>query len=265
MFDPGISLDCYYVRVDAEIYDHVELRFADGTSVSFAGEFSGVTEFGFSGDGRLPPGSDGTVDVFHGPIQEVTVRAWDLSETVRREGPCVFDDLVFDCDSARHRRPGDVRVRFVDGSVKQWDPPADGQVWFGSPGRVIESITEERVDVEVRNPDTECEPGEYATVFDCTEVTITAAEFAAKFAAEPTFDRVELRFVDGSTQAFGDRAGGPNFTAPETFAGSGDHAGKIIESVVVTSGGGDRSFLLVNPTVADCDPASSERGATDGA
>jgi len=104
--------------------------------------------------------------------------------------------------------------------------------------------------------------GGYATVFDCTEVTVGPEEFAA----EPTFDRAMLTFIDGATQSFGGSGGESGFTAPETFAGTEDHAGTVIESIGIEKRDGDIAFRLLNPTVDDCEPAppaEAEKGATD--
>lgn len=268
-FEPEVDVDCYVASVDAERYDSVELTFADGPTATFADGYSGRNRFGFSGDGTVEIEAPTAIEEFRGPIQQVTVTAGETTATVDRgTDACPFEDLAFECDRVRHGQAGDVRMSFVDGSFKQWDPPADSQEWFGSPGRVIETITEESVDIEVTNPNSDCEPGAYGTVFDCTEVTITDAEFDA----EPTFDWIELQFTDGSTQAFGDRTDGPNFRAPETFAGTDDHAGKLIDSVLLTKRGGDISFRLVNPTVDDCaapsasahGPKSEQVGSDDG-
>lgn len=254
-FDPEIRLSCHTVRIDAESYDSVELTFADGTTVGFDDGYSGSNEFGFRGDGRIQDDSDLGVDEFYGPIEQVTITSGETTETdMRGDDTCIFEDLVFECDSARHRQADDTRMAFVDGSFKMWDAPADPeQERFGSPGRIIESITEESGDITAENPNQDCEPGEYATVFDCTEVTITDAEFEV----EPTFDLVRLNFDDETTQEFGDLVDGPHFTAPETFAGNGDHEGKIIESVEIEKLGGDIFFRLVNPDV-DCEAVSSE-------
>lgn len=258
-FDPDIDVDCYSVRIDAETYDSVTLSFVDET-VRFGEGYSGQREFGFSGDGVIEAGSETAVEEFYGPIEQVTVTAGGASQTVdREEGPCVFENLRFECDSAIHEQADDVRIEFADGSSKMWDPPADlDQSRFGSPGRVIETITEAGADITVDHPGQDCAPGEYATVFDCTEVTITAAEFGA----DPTFDWLSLRFTDGSSQAFGSRSDGPNFTAPETVAGTDDHEGKLIESVVITKRDGDVSFKLLNPTVDACQ--SAETAASNG-
>jgi len=263
-FDPALDLDCYVLSVDAEAYDSVELRFTDGTTVTFDEGYTGATTFGFSGDGRLDVDDETAVGEFHGPIAWATVIAGEATETVTNSGRCPFADLSFDCDSARFSRGNDVRLRFVDGSFKRWDPPADAdQTRFGSPGRVIESVGEESADIEVPNPNRDCEPDGYATVFDCTEVTVGPEEFAA----EPTFDRAILTFVDGSTQSVEGPDNGSAFTAPETFAGTGDHAGKVIESLGIEKRDGDIAFRLVNPTVDDCDPAPPadvDEAATDG-
>ncbi|MFD1641073.1 hypothetical protein [Halohasta litorea] len=262
-FDPQLDLDCYALSVDAETYDSVELRFTDGTTVTFDDGYNGATTFGFSGDGRLDPDAETAIEEFRGPIAWATVIAGEATETVTNSGRCPFADLTFDCDSARFSRGNDVRLRFTDGSVKQWDPPADpDQTQFGSPGRVIESVGEESVDIEIVNPDPDCEPGGYATVFDCTEVTVGPEEFAA----EPTFDRAMLTFTDGSTQSFDGPDHRSAFTAPETFAGTGDHVGALIESIGIEKGDGDIAFRLVNPTVDDCEPAppaEADGDATD--
>ncbi len=263
-FDPRLDLDCYALSVDAEAYDSVELRFTDGTTVTFDDGYSGATTFGFSGDGRFDSDAETAIAEFHGPIAWATVIAGEATETVTNSGRCPFADLTFDCDSARFSRGNDVRMRFVDGSIKQWDPPVDAdQTRFGSPGRVVESVGEESADIEVANPNLDCEPGGYATVFDCTEVTVGPEEFAA----EPTFDRVMLTFVDGSTQSFDGPDSGSAFTAPETFAGTEDNAGNVIESVGIEKRDGDIAFRLVNPTVEDCEPAPPadvDEAATDG-
>jgi len=262
-FDPRLDLDCYALSVDAEAYDSVELRFTDGTTVTFDEGYSGATTFGFSGDGRFDSDAETTIAEFHGPIAWATVIAGEATETITNSGRCPFADLTFDCDSARFSRGNDVRLRFADGSVKQWDPPDPDQTRFGSPGRVIESVAEESADIEITNPDPDCQPGGYATVFDCTEVTVGLEEFAA----EPTFDRAMLTFVDGSTQSFDGSDRGSAFTAPETFAGTENNAGTVIESVGIEKRDGDIAFRLVNPTVEDCEPASpadGDEGATDG-
>jgi len=260
---PQLDLDCYVLTVDGDSYSSVELRFADATAVTFEGDYDGVTRFGYSGDGRLDPDAETAVPEFHGPIAWATVVVGDATETVTNSGRCPFGDLLFDCEAAEFSRANDVRVRFVDGSVKQWDPPADpAQRRFGSPGRVVESVSEESADIEVPNPNLDCEPGEYATVFDCTEVTVDPAEFAG----EPTFDRAVLTFVDGSTESFGEGGEESEFTAPETFAGTDDNAGKVIESLGIEKRDGDIAFRLVNPTVDDCEPAAVDdgEGTTDG-
>ena len=252
--EPRLDLDCYVLTVDGESYSSVELRFADGTAVTFDDGYSGVTTFGYSGDGRLDAEAETAVEEFHGPIAWATVVVGDATETVTNTGRCPFDDLLFDCDTAQFSRGDDVRMRFVDGSIKRWDPPADpGQTRFGSPGRVVESVREESADIEVANPNLDCEPGEPATVFDCTEVTVGPAEFAT----EPTFDRVQLTFIDGSTQSVGE-GNDAGFTAPETFAGTDDHDGKVIESVGIEKRDGDIAFRLLNPTVDDCEIAPPE-------
>ena len=261
---PRLDLDCYVLSVDGDSYAGVELRFVDGTTVTFEDDYDGVTLFGYSGDGRLDPGDETAVAEFHGPIAWATVVVGNATETVTNSGRCPFGDLVFDCDSAAFSRGNDVRMRFVDGSVKRWDPPADpDQTQFGSPGRVVESAREESADIEVANPNLDCEPGDYATVFDCTEVTVGPEEFAA----EPTFDRAILTFVDGSTESFGPQGDESGFTAPETFAGTGDNAGTVIESLGIEKRDGDIAFRLVNPTVDDCEPAAaddSEAASADG-
>ena len=260
---PRLDLDCYVLSVDGDSYSSVELRFVDGTTVTFEDDYDGVTRFGYGGDGRLEPDDETAVAEFHGPIAWATVVVGDTTETVTNSGRCPFGDLLFDCEAAEFSRGNDVRMQFVDGSVKRWDPPADdGQTRFGSPGRVVESVTEESADIEVPNPNLDCEPGEYATVFDCTEVTVDPAEFAA----DPTFDRAVLTFVDGSTESFGEQ-GESGFTAPETFAGTEDNAGKLIESLGIEKRDGDIAFRLVNPTVDDCEPAPAGDGeavSTDG-
>lgn len=243
MFDPTLDLDCYYFSVTAPDYHCVELDFADGTTAVFEDQYSGHTTFGFSGDGRLSADSETTVDTFCGPIEQATVYSWDRSETVPRDGPCVFEDLVFDCDSAQFSRGDDVRVAFVDGSFKQWDSPDDDQLWFGSPGRVIESISDERVDVTVENPDQDCQPGQLATVFDAGAVTVGAAEFAG----DPTFEQATLTFADGTTETFGTLDGESTFTAPETFTGS--RMDDPIAAIVIQRLGGDVVFRLVNPAL----------------
>ena len=247
MFDPTLALDCYHLSVEAGIYHRVELDFADGTTAVFEDEYSGHTAFGFRGDGRLSADSATTVDTFCGPIEQATVHSWDRSETIRREGPCVFDDLAFDCDSVQFSRGDDVRVAFVDGSFKQWDSPDDDQRWFGSPGRVIESVSDARVDVTVENPDQDCRPGQVATVFDAGAVTVGAAEFAG----EPSFEQATVAFADGTTATFGALDGEPSFTAPETFTGS--RMDDPISAVVIQRLGGDIVFRLVNPAVAVSD------------
>lgn len=261
-FDPRLDLDCYVLSVDAEAYESVELRFTDGTTVSFDDGYTGATTFGYSGDGRLDSDAQTATTEFHGPIAWATVVAGEASETVTNNGRCPFSDLTFDCDSARFSRGNDIRLRFVDGSVKQWDPPADpDQTQFGSPGRVIESVSEESTDIEISNPDPDCDPGGYATVFDCTEVIVGPEEFAT----EPTFDRAMLTFADGTTQSFGGPGDESGYTAPQTFAGTEDNAGKVIESVGIQKRDGDISFRLVNPTVQDCepDPPAADGGTTD--
>ncbi len=247
MFDPTLALDCYHLSVEAEIYHRVELDFADGTTAVFEDEYNGHTTFGFSGDGRLSADSATTVDTFCGPIEQATVHSWDRSETIRREGPCVFDDLEFDCDTAQFSRGDDVRLMFLDGSFKQWDSPDTDQVWFGSPGRVIESISDERVDVTVENSNQDCRPGQVATVFDAGAVTVGAAEFAG----EPTFEQAALTFADGTTATFGTLDGESVFTAPETFTGS--RMDDPIASIVIQRAGGDVVFRLANPAVDPTD------------
>jgi hypothetical protein len=247
-FEPEIDLDCYVARVEAEAYDSVDLIFADGTIEAFTAGYSGTTRFGFGGDGRLEPSAETTIEEFHGPIARVTVTNGTAAETATNSGPCVFGDLAFNCDSASHSQADDVQMTFVDGSSKQWDPPASDQTQFGSPGRAIETISEESADITVENPNPNCSSGEYATVFDCIEVTVGPEEFAA----EPTFERIRLDFVDGTSQMFGQRGGESTFTAPETFAGTDDNVGKIIESVVIETQDGDIVFQLVNPTVEAC-------------
>jgi hypothetical protein len=252
-FSPDISVECYSVQVDAEAYDSVELVFADRTTVTFDDGYSGATEFGFSGDGTIDADSETAVDEFYGPIEQVVVTAEGATETVTREGRCGVEAMEFNCDSYRYTgSPDDVRVSFVDGSDKMWDGPATpDQVLFGSPGRVIESLSEESIDIEFENPNQDCDPGEYATVFDCTEVTIGESEFTTD---PPTFERVTLNFVDDTSQSFGERGAGPVFTAPETFTGVNNHELKIIESIMIETLDGDIVFELVNPTVDDCEP-----------
>ena len=253
---PRLDLDCYVLTVDGERYASVELRFADGTAATFDDGYSGTTTFGYGGDGRLDAEAETAVTEFHGPIAWATVVVGEATETATNSGRCPFADLFFDCDTAQFSRGNDVRMRFVDGSVKRWDPPADpGQTRFGSPGRVVESVAEESADIEVANPNIDCEPGEPATVFDCTEVTVGPAEFAT----EPTFDRVTLTFVDGATQSLGARDDS-GFTAPETFAGTDDHDGKVIESIGIEKRDGDIAFRLVNPTVDDCEIVPEDAG-----
>lgn len=242
MFDPTLSLDCYYLSVDADRYQRVDLQFTDGTTTTFRGEYSGRTAFGFSGDGRLDADSETTIETFRGPIERAAVTSREHTKTVERDGPCVYDDLAFDCDSIRYSQGTDVRMEFVDGSFKQWDPPAAGQQWFGSPGRVVAAVTEESVDVTVENPSPECSPGAIATVFDHDTVTIGAREFAD----EPTFESVTLVFVDGSAQTFGTPGSGPQFSAPKTFAGRGAAVGRQIAEIIVLQQGGDIVFRLVN-------------------
>ncbi len=254
MFDPTVDLDCYYVAVDADSYHRVELEFADGTTAVFDGEYSGRTAFGFSGDGRLSTDTETTVDTFCGPIEQATVRSRDRSRTVTRSGPCVFDDLTFDCDSAQFTRGDDVRVAFVDGSFKQWDSPPFDQLRFGSPGRIIESISEETVDVTVQNPDQDCQPGTVATVFNARAVTIEAAEFAG----ESAFEQATLELADGTTETFGTLDGEPTFVAPETFTAS--HTDSPIAAVVIQQLAGDIVFRLVNPVVESSDRESAGLG-----
>jgi len=247
MFDPQLILDCYHLSVDADQYDRVDLEFADGTTTTFSGSYSGSTAFGFSGDGRLEAGSETTVESFCGPIERATVTAGDRSATVERDGPCVFDDLAFDCDSVRYSRSDDVRVTFADGSFKQWDPPAADQREFGSPGRVVGSVTEETVDVTVENPAPDCSPGAPATEFDHDAVTIGRSEFVG----EPTFEAVTLMFADGSRQTFGTPGAGPQFTAPETFTGQNEHVETPISEVVIQQRNDETVFRLVNTELAD--------------
>ena len=242
MFDPEISLDCYAVTVDAEVYHGVVLTFADGSTVGFDGEYTGRRRFGFAGDGRIEPGDPGAIDAFHGPIEQVTVRAWDHSETVDRTGDCAFESLRFDCESVVCELPADLRLRFTDGSVKQWDPPDDpARTRFGSPGRVVDRVTEAASDVTVWNPEPDCEPGPPATVFEDGAVTVGPAEFGST----PTFDSARLVFADGSERtAEPQRAA--EFTAPTMFSVGGSTP---IAAVVLTRRDGDVTFRLVNPAV----------------
>lgn len=242
MFDPEISLDCYAVTVDAEVYHGVVLTFADGSTVGFDGEYTGRRRFGFAGDGRIDPSDPGAIDAFHGPIERVAVRAWDRSETVDRAGDCAFESLRFDCESVVCEPPADLRLRFVDGSVKQWDPPNDPtRTRFGSPGRVVDRVTEATGDITVQNPEPDCEPGPSATVFDDTSVTVGPGEFGST----PTFERARLVFADGSEQTV-EPEGAAEFTAPTMFSVGGSTP---IAAVVLTRRDGDVSFRLVNPAV----------------
>ena len=242
MFDPEISLDCYAVVVDAEVYHGVDLTFADRSTVGFSGEYAGRRRFGFAGDGRIDPDDPGAIEDFHGPIERITVRAWDQHKTVERTGDCAFDSLQFDCETVACGPPSDLRLRFTDGSVKQWDPPDDPtRTRFGSPGRVVARVTEAASDVTVRNPEPDCEPGPPATVFDGESVTIGPGEFGAM----PTFDRVRLTFDDGTERTV-EPQGAPEFTAPTMVSVGGSAP---IAAVVITRRDGDVSFRLVNPAV----------------
>lgn len=252
-----MDLDCYSVQVDAEECDSVRLTFVDGTTVTFTDDYSGTTTFGFRGDGQIDSDSETAIDEFHGPIEQVTVTAGEITETVTREGRCGVEAMEFNCDRYHYMGlPGDVRVSFVDGSYKMWDGPVESdQVLFGSPGRVIEYLSEESIEVRFENPNQDCKPGEYATVFDCTEVTVGEAEFTTD---PPTFERATLNFVDDTSQSFGERGGEPVFTAPETFVGVDDHENKIIESIELETLSGDIFFRLVNPTVDECESIDQE-------
>ena len=242
MFDPEISLDCYVVVVDAEVYHGVDLAFADGSTVGFDGEYTGRRRFGFAGDSRIEPDSPEAIEAFHGPIERVTVRAWDRSETVDRTGDCAFESLRFNCEAVICESAADLRLRFTDGSVKQWDPPDDPtRTRFGSPGRVVDRVTEAASDVTVRNPEPDCEPGPPATVFDDESVTIGPAEFGST----PTFDRARLVFADGTERTV-EPQGAAEFTAPTMFSVGGSAP---IAAVVITRRDGDVSFRLVNPAV----------------
>ncbi|WP_253737716.1 hypothetical protein [Halohasta salina] len=242
MFDPEISLDCYVATVDAEVYHGVVLRFADGSTVGFDGEYSGRQRFGFVGDGRIDPDDPGAIEAFHGPIERVTVRAWDRSETVDRAGDCTFESLRFDCETVVCEPPADLRLRFTDGSVKQWDPPDDPtRTRFGSPGRVVDRVTEATSDISVQNPEPDCEPGPPATVFEDGAVTVGSGEFGST----PTFESARLVFADGSERTV-EPEEAREFTAPTMFTVGGSTP---IAAVAITRRDGDVTFQLVNPAV----------------
>lgn len=248
-FDPDVRTSCLSVTVDADVYDHVSLHLSDGIEV-FTGDFSGRTTFGYKGILDLGEGDDTSFEEYRGTVQEVEVASGEISETVEVDEPCVAPE--FDCSTVTYAGNffwEDIRLSFSDGTHKWYDPPYGDDPTFGSPGRVLEEASIFSPDTLIENPNRDCEPeADRAVLFECTEVTIEPDEFVQ---GEPVFSGVELLFTDGSSQLFGELSDAEErFTAPESFAGEGEHTGKAIESITLTPAHSDHVvFSYPNPDI----------------
>ena len=263
----AVQFDCYAVVVDGESYDRVELETVNGTE-TFEGDFSGENRFGFFGEYTLrnQDAPNRTYSNFSGPIVRAEVFDGDTSQVFEADSVenCWFNDAQIECSTITFDRylDGDFRARFPN-AYKRWDGPKDGTQVFGSPGRTMTSFSDENAAIYVID-DTErsCDPqSDTASTFDCTTFTIEPAEFVG---SEPTFNSIRLQFTDGSTQQIGSDSDSEEFTAPETFAGSDEHEGKVIESVRVFSNNGDVFFEFSNPDADSCEGGGDSQPVDDG-
>ncbi|WP_436908132.1 hypothetical protein [Halosimplex marinum] len=140
------------------------------------------------------------------------------------------EDLEFDCWRVHNLQYG-TTVTFEDGSYISAADTSDGTL--GSPGRVVTRVNDERGVTEV---DQDCDPGELATTFTDSSVTVTASEEHALGTAEGA--EVRLHYADGTVQ----EVLGTNETTginPDhhrtalstTYRGEGEHADKTIEAI----------------------------------
>lgn len=288
-FNPDIVVTCYTVEITAPEYDSVVLTMHDGTTREFTGEYSGRMTFGFNA--RSDQELSESFDEFHGAITHVEVSRNDATQSFdiyhketdnRRkhsvpaenvsfihEFPCIVS-TDFDCsrvDITGNFRGTEVYIVFTDGSVKQYHDNAyiSGDAPGGSPGRVVDRV--EFLDVAVENPNTSCDPpSSPATTFDCTTVTVGKEEFVAfpevdYLSGPPTFQSATLMFTDGTSQQFGSGIN-EEFTAPETFKGTGDHAGKVIKQIKVNLGH-STVFTFPNTNVDGCEAGTQTETTTE--
>lgn len=244
-FAPKVTFECYSVEVSADSYDQVAIRTDDGTTFQFTSGYAGPVRFGYGGDGRVDESLD--TDDFRGPIRAVTVRRGESTQTATRDDSvhCTWgaDDISFARSTVETPGLADGSVTFADGTKKHYEYGVKpGSI--GSPGRVVEAIESADPPATVYNPAPADGSGEDpATKIDCTKLVVGPEEFVApkwdENIEEATLTGAKVTFVDGSTQTFGSEpviSRTPykgEFIPPVTFKGTGEHAGKVIDSATV--------------------------------
>lgn len=242
-----------HVEYDPEP-DSVALHLQDGTAHEFT-TFDRETggDFGYGG-----ARNDGQVQGWHGSIERVEVQSGnrtvlvDATDCPSTDVTCSFfeSDMEF----------ADLRMQY-DTAYKDYGRlPSNAR--GGSPGRAVTQIGDNYLELLIEL-DGECDPDEDPAVeFDCTSVTLHDSEFSAR---DDGFYGAVLHFADGTTETIRDvdEAFEPPETS-ETYAGSGEHDGKVIQRFTIGQPG-DLYFQFDNPDADTCEPADATAdGDSDG-
>lgn len=189
------------------------------------------------------------------------------------------DHVTWECDHVALSNVGDldtVRVDFQNGSYVQSANGISGEepVRLGSPGRTIDTATitfgdgsEETLD----NPSPDCDRRRLATSFTATRVHVPPAEFVLSRSVPGVLTTsVTLHFADGTTQRkqhySGDGDGEvddfpevPGLASvygmdavPNTYRGSGAHAGKVVGAIEIATDEGYRTHYLRSDCSGAC-------------
>ncbi|WP_459193404.1 hypothetical protein [Halosimplex sp. J119] len=148
-----------------------------------------------------------------------------------------------------------VHVDFTDGSYVRTADGAPSSV--RSPGRIVERVALDRPgEKENFEADTDCDPGELATTFTDSSVSVGAGEEEALGITDTT--SVTLYYADGTSQTVlenGEHTGigsdGDSEGLSTTYRGEGEHAGKTIEAIQFERSAYDMDVYLRNREVGE--------------
>lgn len=244
---------CLQARVDYDPEpDSVALHMQDGSIHEF-------TEFEWDSDGDFGYGgvrNDGQVQGWHGSIDRVEVQTGSKTVLVDADG-CPSTDVT--CSFFESEMEfADLRMQYDDAFKDYGRLPSN--TTGGSPGRAVTRISDNYLGLTIELDGT-CEPESAPAVeFDCTSVTLHADEFEAEYGE---FYGAELHFADGSTETI--REVDETFEPPETsetYAGSGEHQGKVISRFNFGQPG-DIHFRYDNPDSDACNPGDGPNDDDD--
>lgn len=244
-FCPEVEVSNLRVRVqtgDAEpAPESVTIHTADGTAHEFTEYLEGSAELGYWA--RRDEHWIG--DPWYGAIDRVAVSSGRRTITVEND-----TGLEVTCSLWRGPAGAADFTTEYEYATKRYDPAGGDRDVYGSPGRSLQTVYGPAGDLEIHFGARDCEPeDDVAVQFDCTSVTVEPEEFVN---GEEAIHRARLYFADGTDLAF-DPGEGEFYEPPQTFTGTDEHEGAVIERLELWNAvGGGPAFLYENPDLDAC-------------